>query len=224
MPHNGRARSRFFCYIRIAVKRDPALAFFRAEVDRVVGQELEARGRLPLDGSRIADLGCGFGFWLARYRDWGARVSDLFAVDLDPDRVAIAADACGGCHALLADARDLPFRSGRFDIVSQFTLFSSILGFENRALIAGEMMRILRPGGLIISYDFFAPNLLNRQTRPLRRSELVRLFPNSRMVVRQVTLAPPLARAALRLSTAFAHSLGSIPLFKTHYVTLIEPG
>jgi hypothetical protein len=44
------------------------------------------------------------------------------------------------------------------------------------------------------------------------------------MVVREVTLAPPLARAAVRLSTAFARSLGSIPLLKTHYVTLIEPG
>ncbi len=182
------------------------------------------RGRLPLEGSRIADLGCGFGFWLARYRDWGVRASDLFAVDLNPNRVAIAAETCDGCNALLADARHVPFRSSCFDIVSQFTLFSSILGFENRALIAGEMMRILRPGGLIISYDFFAPNPLNRRTRPLRRSDLIRLFPNSRMVVRQVTLAPPLARAALRLSNAFAHSLGSIPLLKTHYVTLIEPG
>jgi ubiquinone/menaquinone biosynthesis C-methylase UbiE len=206
------------------VNHDPAQAFFRAEVDRVVGQELEARGRLPLDGARIADLGCGFGFWLARYREWGARASDLFAVDLNPDRVAIATQACAGCNAVLADARHLPFQSGCFDIVSQFTLFSSILGFENRALIAGEMMRILRPGGLIISYDFFAPNLLNRRTRPLRRRELRRLFPNSRMEVREVTLAPPLARAALRLSTAFARRLGSIPLLKTHYVTLIEPG
>jgi SAM-dependent methyltransferase len=206
------------------VKRDPALAFFRAEVDRVVGQELQARRRVTLEGARIADLGCGLGFWLARYRDWGVRASDLFAVDLDPDRIAMASEACGGCVALLADARDLPLRTACFDIVSQFTLFSSILGFENRALIAGEMMRILRPGGLIISYDFFAPNLLNRRTRPLRRSELRRLFPNSRMVVREVTLAPPLARAAVRLSTAFARSLGSIPLLKTHYVTLIEPG
>ncbi len=206
------------------MKRDPALAFFRAEVDRVVGQELQARRRVTLEGARIADLGCGLGFWLARYRDWGVRASDLFAVDLDPDRIAMASEACGGCVALLADARDLPLRTACFDIVSQFTLFSSILGFENRALIAGEMMRILRPGGLIISYDFFAPNLLNRRTRPLRRSELRRLFPNSRMVVREVTLAPPLARAAVRLSTAFARSLGSIPLLKTHYVTLIEPG
>jgi len=205
------------------VKHDPALAFFRAEVDRVVRQELAARGRLPLDGSRIADLGCGFGFWLARYSAWGVHASGLFAVDLNPDRVAIAAEACGGCNALVADARDLPFRSACFDIVSQFTLFSSILGFENRTLIAGEMMRILRPGGLIISYDFFAPNLLNRRTRPLRRSELLRLFPNSRMVVREVTLAPPLARAALRLSADFARRLGSIPFLKTHYVTLIEP-
>jgi ubiquinone/menaquinone biosynthesis C-methylase UbiE len=205
------------------VKRDPALAFFRAEVDRVVGQELQARKRVTLEGARIADLGCGLGFWLARYRDWGVRASDLFAVDLDPDRIAMASEACGGCVALLADARDLPLRTACFDIVSQFTLFSSILGFENRARIAGEMMRVLRPGGLIISYDFFAPNLLNRRTRPLRRSELRRLFPNSRMVVREVTLAPPLARAAVRLSTAFARSLGSIPLLKTHYVTLIEP-
>ena len=205
------------------MRHDPALELFRAEVSRIIVQELKRRRRFPLGGMRIADVGCGFGFWLSRYREWGASDFDLFGIDLNPDRAFIATQTCGGCNVQVADVRRLPFRSSYFDIVSQFTLLSSTMGIEDRVCIAREMMRVLRPGGLILSYDFFAPNLLNPRTRRLGQGEIHNLFPNSMIALRRTTLAPPLARAAIRLSNRLANGLASISLLKTHYVAFIEP-
>jgi hypothetical protein len=86
-----------------------------------------------------------------------------------------------------------------------------------------EIIRVLRPGGLVVSYDFRVARD-RRNTRPLRAAELAGLFPGFKLDARRVTLIPPLARALAGRSWLLCELLEMIPLLRTHeLVTLRKP-
>ena len=53
-------------------------------------------------------------------------------------------------------------------------------------------------------------------------AELRSLFPQARVQARRVTLAPPLARAACRISPRLYPLLNAVPLLRTHALAWIE--
>ena len=87
--------------------------------------------------------------------------------------------------------------------------------------LAREMLRVLRPRGLILWYDFWL-NPTNPQTRGIRPAEIRQLFPGCRYRFRRITLAPPLARRILPLSWTLAMVLEKAKLFNTHYLVIIR--
>ena len=54
---------------------------------------------------------------------------------------------------MCANAAELPFPDGEFDLVTHFTCLSSVLDPGLRAAIAAEMWRVVRPGGVVLSFD-----------------------------------------------------------------------
>ena len=56
------------------------------------------------------------------------------------------------------------------------------------------MMRVVRPGGLILWYDYHVNNPFNPDVRAVTARELSALFQDCDIERRRVTLAPPLAR------------------------------
>lgn len=66
-------------------------------------------------------------------------------VDLSEAAVAIARDR--GFHAVHADARDLPWNTGSFDVVTAFEILEHI---EEDDRAAAEIFRVLRPGGTLL--------------------------------------------------------------------------
>jgi hypothetical protein len=115
----------------------------------------------------------------------------------------------------------LPYASRSFDLVLQLTAFSSILDDRIRCAIAGEMLRVLKPGGLIVWYDFWL-NPTNRQTRGIRPAEILRLFPGSSVEFQRVTLAPPIARRLMPISWIACELLENLRIFNTHYLAAIR--
>ena len=87
----------------------------------------------------------------------------------------------------------MPFPAGSFDLVLQYTAVSSILNPVLRREICHEMARALKPGGLILSYDFWL-NPTNSQTRGLGLMEILESFRGCRLSYQRITLAPPIAR------------------------------
>jgi hypothetical protein len=83
------------------------------------------------------------------------------------------------------------------------------------------MARVLRPGGLVVSYDFRVARD-RRNTRPLRAAELTSLFPGYAVDVRRVTLIPPLARALAGRSWLVCELLEAIPLLRTHELVVLR--
>ena len=188
---------------------------------------LDAMRRAGIESLRdrtILEVGCGTGQWLRAMVQWGAQPSRIAGVDMLADRIVAARKLCAGDVALLVgSASALPFEDGTFDIVLQSTVFTSILDDVLRRRAASEMLRVLRPDGLILWYDFFVDNPRNPDVRAVRRSDLRALFPDCRVELRRTTLAPPLARRIAPRSWLAAAILSAVPLLCTHYSGTIRP-
>jgi SAM-dependent methyltransferase len=145
----------------------------------------------------------------------------LSGVDLLDERVARARRTDASLDVRQADASMLPFEDASFDLAFQLTVFSSILDPAMRGAVAGEMVRVLKPGGAVVSYDFRVAR--DRQnTRPLRVAELRELFPGFAVDARRVTLVPPLARALARWSWLLCELLEAVPLLRTHDLVVLR--
>jgi len=104
----------------------------------------------------------------------------------------------------------------------QFTAFSSILDDTVKANLAMEKLRVLKPGGMILSYDFWL-NPTNPQTRGIRPAEIKQLFSNCYYEFHKITLAPPIARRVVLLSWILAYGLEWLTIFNSHYLVAIRP-
>lgn len=118
------------------------------------------------------------------------------------------------------DACELPENmNGKFDVVFQSTVFTSILDAEFRGKLAGRIWELLRPGGVLLWYDFMYDNPFNRDVKGIPKKEAISLFPESRQVFSQkVTLAPPLGRRAGR----WYGFLNYFPFLRTHVVLALQ--
>ncbi len=96
-------------------------------------------------GDRVLDLCCGAGRHSAHLLSRTRRVTGL---DWSPELLAAARAGLGGAAALVrGDMRALPF-GGVFDVVFNFfTSFGYFADDAENARAAGEMARVLRPGG-----------------------------------------------------------------------------
>ena len=184
---------------------------------------LARHDRTQLSAYRMLDVGCGDGAFLRRLVTWGADPRKLAGVDLLPERVAASKRTDPSLDVRQADASALPYEAASFDLVFQHTVFSSILDDAMRRAVAQEMERVLRPGGLVVSYDFRVARD-RRNTRPLRVAELIAIFPGFTADARRVTLIPPLARALAGRSWLLCALLEAVPLLRTHeLVVLTKP-
>jgi hypothetical protein len=84
------------------------------------------------------------------------------------------------------------------------------------------MLRVLRPGGRILWYDFFRNNPTNPNVRGVGAAEIRALFPGRRIELRRVTLAPPLA--GWRRSPGGWPGCSSRAGCNSHYLAAIRPG
>ncbi len=101
----------------------------------------------PQGPARLLDVGCGTGWYLQHLSPWCA---EAVGVDLSQGMLAQARRRLPEAELVQADARDLPFGEGRFDLVLSTRVLSHIAGPE--AALA-EARRVLRPGGLVVVSD-----------------------------------------------------------------------
>ncbi len=139
-----------------------------------------------------------------------------------PERIRNARIRIPQADLQTGTASELPWQDESFDLVSQFTVFTSILDVALRRAVAAEMLRVLKPGGAALWFDFRLSNPRNSQVRGVRAAEIRSLFPGCRITISPVLLAPPLARAVASWSWPLAEALQGLPFLCTHYVGLIH--
>ena len=181
---------------------------------------LRRNGIATLAGLRIVELGCGSGSLLRTLLGHGADTTRLHGIDIDRAALTHASGSAGSTASAAASAAALPYRGATFDLAFAFTALSSMPDDSVRAAAADEAMRVLRPGGLLVVYDFWI-NPFNRRTRSISSAELRRLFPNASVEIEHVTLAPPITRA-LGGRTSLCRMLERLPGLRTHLLTAVR--
>jgi SAM-dependent methyltransferase len=176
-----------------------------------------------LGRAKILEVGCGAGFWLREFVKWGARPEHLFGVDILPERVATARRLSPpGVSVTCENAARLSFADASFDLVLQATVFTSVLDASVRARLAGEMVRVLKPDGIILWYDYFVRKPGVTGVRAIRRREIGRLFAGCDVRLRRATLAPPIARLVAPHAWWACALLEQVSLLRTHYLGVIR--
>ena len=143
----------------IAPRYDFFTRVFSYGMDRRWKKVCVERSVLP-QNPLVLDLASGTGDFsrLVALRYPGARP---LAVDLT-ERMLQLARAHGVARAVCADAESLPFPDGSFDGVF---IGYGLRNFRNLPAALREIERVTRPGGLMVSLDFFLP--ANRWLRRL---------------------------------------------------------
>jgi len=189
------------------------------ELERVLLKLVGCHFQKDLRHKIILEIGCGSGYWLRQFIQWGARPENLFGVDLLEERIRTGRELCpSGVQLELADASNLDFRDNSFDLILQLTVFTSIVNHRMKEKVASEMNRVLKPGGAIVWYDYFMSNPSNPDVRGVTRKEIVQLFPELSISLKRITLAPPIARVVGPLSPALYRALSTLKPFCTHYL------
>jgi SAM-dependent methyltransferase len=201
----------------------PANSLAAQEREKEIVSALDRHGCIPLDNLRILEIGCGTGYWLQEFVRWGASPENIIGIDLLPERIAEAILLCPSQITLRCqNAAQTDYSNGAFDLVFQSTVFTSILSQQMKTQIAREMLRVLRPGGTILWYDFTVNNPWNVDVRGIPRREIVKLFPGCRFEFRKLTLAPPVGRPLARVSTLLYRALSAVKMFDTHCLATIH--
>lgn len=205
---------------------NPGYLYAMQSLEREILALLRRQGMVSLKELRVFEVGCGTAFWLRQFATWGARPENLSGIDLLPDRIAAARQICPpGMELRCESATSINAADNGYDLVLQNTVFTSILDDRVRRKVADEMLRITKPQGLMLWYDFHANNPWNPHVRGIKKRELQRLFAGCRIQLRSTTLAPPLARRLAPLSWTLCGLLEKIPALCTHYLAAIwKPG
>lgn len=190
-------------YARMALDRDTAL------VD-LIGKSVPA-------GGTLLDVGCGHGDLAEEARSVGLDLG-WTGIDLLEDVIAAARRHYPWAEWLVGSADRLPFGDASFDVVVASTLFSSLPTMQLERDVASEVSRVLRPGGWLVWYDLRVWNPANRSVHGVSRRRLSRLFPGWSMETRSMTLLPPVARRAGRLTALAYPALETIPWLRSHMV------
>ncbi|HEY5148398.1 MAG TPA: methyltransferase domain-containing protein [Mycobacterium sp.] len=113
----------------------------------LIEAEHQARYRLALPhvaGRTALDAGCGVGWGSDLLLDAGAR--EVTGLDLSPDAIASARSRDSGVTFLTGDLLELPFAGESFDVV---VCFEALEHTSDTARTLDELVRVLRPGGLL---------------------------------------------------------------------------
>jgi ubiquinone/menaquinone biosynthesis C-methylase UbiE len=185
--------------------------------------KLAIQSILPsLRNKTFLEVGCGGGFRLAQFISRGAEPAKMTGVDIVPTLVnqarmvlpsAVTLETCCGSR--------VPFEDRSFDIVMQFTMFSSVLDRWLRKEIAQEMWRVVKENGLILSYDMRVNNPWNKEIRGVGRQEIRTLFPGCECFFRRLSLCAPLARKLAKWPKIL-QSCQAMKIFDTHYLVMIR--
>ena len=193
------------------------------ERQREMLQLLRQHGVTDLANLQVLEVGCGTGGNLLEFLRMGCAPQHLAGIELLPDRYAQARHVLPAAvrlqqgDALLADVLH-----ASQDVVLVSTVFSSVLDQSFQQRLAATMWQWLRPGGAVLWYDFTYNNPSNPDVRGVPLRHVRELFPQARITARRVTLAPPLARAVVRVHPALYGLFNSVPWLRTHILCWIE--
>ncbi|MQA82447.1 MAG: methyltransferase domain-containing protein [Streptosporangiales bacterium] len=142
----------------------------------------------------VLEMGCGGGAMAAEMLAADPAIT-LTALDIDPSMVDATMRRLGPyghrARAIEADCADLPFEAGSFDTVVSFLMLHHVGRWEDAL---GEVVRVLRPGGLLAGCDA----LDTRVARWFHQAQGARFRSAGHAELRRRLESLPLERIAIR--------------------------
>jgi SAM-dependent methyltransferase len=191
------------------------------EKERLVARWLARLGRAPAD-TTLFEVGCGTGDDLLMLLRLGFAPEHLAGCELLEERAAAArARLPARTRIACADVLELEVGAASYDVVSQSTVFTSLLDDAYQERLAAKMWEIARPGGGILWCDFVYDNPRNPDVRGVGLSRIRELFPCGTLTAWKMALAPPISRRVTRLSPKLYSFFNSFPFLRTHILAWI---
>jgi ubiquinone/menaquinone biosynthesis C-methylase UbiE/uncharacterized membrane protein YbhN (UPF0104 family) len=164
-----------FVWVHVRTRRGPNAGHFDqiahaydAQIPRAQREALLARktelmrdavARLGTGGEGL-DVGCGQGWYVARMRQLGF---DVRGIDASPEQVALART-----HVERPDLVEegsvlrIPAASASYDFAYCINVLHHLSSLEEQRAAFSELLRVLRPGGLLFVHEINTRNLLFR--------------------------------------------------------------
>ncbi|MFI5203085.1 MAG: class I SAM-dependent methyltransferase [Flavobacteriales bacterium] len=166
----------------------------------------------------MLEIGAGAGANINFFIRQGFKVENIYANELLESRLEGLKKNYPGVHLLPGNALLIDTHK-KFDLVFQSTVFTSILSDTIKKEMASKMLELLKPGGIVLWYDFTYNNPANKNVKGIPVSEIQALFGKNRIIeTRKVTLAPPIGRRVGRLYKLF----NILPFLRTHVIAVIR--
>jgi len=167
--------------------------------------------------STVLEIGAGQGGNVDMLRACGFATENIYLNELLPERLQHLHENYPNCTVFAGNALNVDF-GRQFDCVFQSTVFTSLLNNDDRKKMAQKMWSILKPGGVILWYDFIYNNPANPAVRKVSREEVMHLFSEARESEwRKITLAPPIGRRVGRFYNVF-----NWPVLRTHLLAVLK--
>jgi ubiquinone/menaquinone biosynthesis C-methylase UbiE len=192
------------------------------ERERVLLSMLARTLGTQLSDKHLLDIGCGTGGTLLPMLQYGFQPECCFGIDILADRIAAARKRLPNVTFQCCSAQHIPFTENSFDLATMFTCLSSILSDSIRAEVCRVSMRVLKPGGWVLIYDFRINNPFNPDVRAVSLKELKRYYSGCRYITKTLTLLPMLGRAVGKCSPALCGLLSLCPFLRMHRMTMFQ--
>lgn len=190
--------------------------------ERAMLRLLAQAGLADLSETVALDVGCGSGDDLRQLIHIGARPENLYGVDLIPERLDAARELSPHLNFQWADAQRLPFEDETFDLVMQSTVFTSIIDPAVQRQVASEIIRVLKPGGVLLWYDMRITRPTDKNLVPMPEHKVRQLFKGCQVRLERLSLLPPLARAVAPRAWWLAFALEALPFLRGHLMGIIK--
>lgn len=203
-------------------KEGPYNVLFSLEREKALDWALRMQGFTSLHDKKILDVGCGGGSILAYLLRLGSSPENLFGIDLMPERIESAKGHYPDLNFTCGSADKLSYPADFFEIVTQFTVFTSIIDPVMKKKVASEMVRVLKPDGMIIWHDYRFDNPFNSDVKGIGKREIMDLFPNCEFGFKLVHLNPLIGRPLAKISLKLCRVLERISILRTHWIVTIK--
>ena len=211
---------------RNSLLRNPEVLFQTLARDAAMVRALGWINPQP-QSARVLDVGCGDGDSLWILLRLGFEPSNLFGVDIQEDKILQAKIKSPRVNFECANATSLGFRNDAFDIAMESMMFLQLTDDAIARQIAAEMIRVTRPGGILLVSDWRYSRPGSQEFKGVSPRRIADLYQvGTRTDVCRTfrgPLVPPIGRLlSRRLSSVYFVIHALFPFLAAHTITVLR--